>query len=153
MKLATNNLKSIAAVAIAICVASQAMADLNGEVVLTGAGSYDVQTQAFQADIDIQRADMGFLSSRMAAPGAGELNRYGGSITGQATIVRASGQEPIVSNGSLLARGLTVDGRALLEKDATARWTETVSAAPVQYRPPRLFSRAWNKFNQQADFT
>ncbi|RLC74896.1 MAG: peptidase U34 [Chloroflexi bacterium] len=36
--------------------------------------------------------------------------------------------------------------------EATARWTETVSSAPVQRRPSRLFSMAWNKFNQQASF-
>jgi len=35
---------------------------------------------------------------------------------------------------------------------ATVRWTETVSSAPVQHRPPRLFSMAWNKFDRQAGF-
>ena len=36
--------------------------------------------------------------------------------------------------------------------EATARWTETVSSAPVRRRPPRLFSIAWNRFNKQAGF-
>ncbi len=36
--------------------------------------------------------------------------------------------------------------------EATARWTETVSSAPVRHRPPRLFSRAWDKFDKQAGF-
>ena len=37
--------------------------------------------------------------------------------------------------------------------EATARWTEAVSSAPVQQRPPMLFSMAWNKFDRQAGFT
>jgi dipeptidase len=36
--------------------------------------------------------------------------------------------------------------------EATARWTETVSSAPVQHRPPRLFAMAWNGFDKQAGF-
>jgi len=36
--------------------------------------------------------------------------------------------------------------------EATARWTETVTSAPVQRRPPRLFSMAWNRFDRQAGF-
>ncbi|MGQ9600818.1 MAG: C69 family dipeptidase [Anaerolineae bacterium] len=35
---------------------------------------------------------------------------------------------------------------------ATARWIEVVSSAPVQHRPPMLFSLAWNGFNKQAGF-
>ena len=35
---------------------------------------------------------------------------------------------------------------------ATARWTEAVSSAPIQRRPPRLFSRAWDGFDKQAGF-
>ncbi|MBC7251017.1 MAG: hypothetical protein H5T62_12130, partial [Anaerolineae bacterium] len=37
--------------------------------------------------------------------------------------------------------------------EATARWIETVSAAPIVNRPPLLFSLAWNGFNKQAHFT
>lgn len=36
--------------------------------------------------------------------------------------------------------------------EATARWTETGSSAPVQHRPPRLFAMAWNGFDKQAGF-
>jgi len=35
---------------------------------------------------------------------------------------------------------------------ATAGWAKSVSSAPVQHRPPRLFSMAWNKFNERAGF-
>jgi len=35
---------------------------------------------------------------------------------------------------------------------ATAHWTEVVSSAPVQHRPPMLFSMAWNRFDKQASF-
>lgn len=36
--------------------------------------------------------------------------------------------------------------------DATARWTKSVSAAPVRKRPPILFSLAWDILNRQAKF-
>ncbi len=36
--------------------------------------------------------------------------------------------------------------------EAAARWSESVSSAPVQRRPPRLFTMAWDKFDQQAGF-
>jgi secernin len=36
--------------------------------------------------------------------------------------------------------------------EAAARWAEVVSSAPVQHRPPRLFSVAWDRFDQQAGF-
>jgi len=36
--------------------------------------------------------------------------------------------------------------------DATARWTESVSAMPVKKRPPLLFSLAWDILNRQAKF-
>ncbi len=35
-------------------------------------------------------------------------------------------------------------------KDATARWTEAVRAAPIRQGAPRLFLRAWKGFNKEA---
>jgi dipeptidase len=37
-------------------------------------------------------------------------------------------------------------------KEAEARWTQAVSSAPVQHRPPLLFTVAWNGFNKEAGF-
>jgi secernin len=36
--------------------------------------------------------------------------------------------------------------------EATTRWTGAVWSAPVQHRPPVLFSMAWDRFNKQAGF-
>jgi dipeptidase len=38
------------------------------------------------------------------------------------------------------------------DREAEARWTATVSAAPVQHAAPPLFTMAWNGFNKQARF-
>jgi dipeptidase len=38
-------------------------------------------------------------------------------------------------------------------KEAEARWTQAVSAAPLQHRPPLLFTMAWNGFDKEAGFT
>jgi len=50
------------------------------------------------------------------------------------------------------AQSLAAFTRSCFERaaDATARWTDAVSSTPVQRRPPRLFSIAWNRFNRQA---
>ena len=37
-------------------------------------------------------------------------------------------------------------------REAEARWMQAVSAAPVQHRPPPLFTMAWNGFNKEAGF-
>jgi len=37
--------------------------------------------------------------------------------------------------------------------EAEARWMQAVSAAPVQHRPPPLFTMAWNEFNKEAGFS
>jgi dipeptidase len=34
--------------------------------------------------------------------------------------------------------------------EATARWTERVTALPTVRRPPRLFSLAWDRFDREA---
>jgi hypothetical protein len=34
--------------------------------------------------------------------------------------------------------------------EATPRWVEAVTSAPVQRRPSRLFSLAWDRFDRQA---
>ncbi len=34
--------------------------------------------------------------------------------------------------------------------EAETRWTRAVSAAPVQHRPPPLFTLAWDGFDKQA---
>jgi dipeptidase len=36
--------------------------------------------------------------------------------------------------------------------EVTASWADVVSSAPVQQKPPRLFSLAWNGFNRRAGF-
>jgi dipeptidase len=37
-------------------------------------------------------------------------------------------------------------------EEATGSWTNVVSAAPIQDRPPLLFTVAWGRFNRQAGF-
>lgn len=104
-------------------VATEAKADLNGEVVATGSGWYDLQKQAFHADVDAVRADLTFASSRAAALGMDDLDRYAGTLLVQATVDRGAGDQPIASDGNLVARDITVDGQPLIEQDATVNWS------------------------------
>jgi hypothetical protein len=97
-------------------------ADLNGEVVAAATGWYDAQQQAFHADVDLQRADLGFLASRSKALGADALARYAGTLSGRVQIDRSAAGEPVTTGGSLAARELTVDGKTLPAGDVRATW-------------------------------
>ena len=109
--------------------ATEAKADLNGEVVASATGWYDLQQEAFQTNLDVERAELGFLSSRAAALGIDELGRYAGTLSLQATIARTASQQPITAGGRLLARNLSVDGQALLEGDTNVSWSGAQMAA------------------------
>ena len=109
--------------------ATEARADLNGEIITTATGWYDLQQNAFQADLNLTRAELQFLSSRAAALGIDELARYSGTLQLQTTVARTAGQQPITSGGSLVALNLSADGQALLEGDATVSWSGVQMAA------------------------
>ena len=110
-------------------VADKASADLNGEVVASAAGWYDFQHNGFQADLDLQQAQLGFIASRAKAFGMDELARYGGALRVQIAVARADGQQPITTSGSVLAQNLSVDGQPLVESDADVSWTGVQLAA------------------------
>ncbi len=97
-------------------------ADLNGEVVAAGTGWYDVQQQAFHADVDVQRADLAFLATRSKALGVDALARYAGTFSMQAQVDRSAAGQPVTTGGSLAARELTVDGQTLAAGDVRATW-------------------------------
>ena len=109
--------------------ATEAKADLNGEVVATATGWYDLQQAAFQTDLNIERAELGFLSSRAAALGLDELGRYAGTLSLQAGAARTGGQTPITSGGRLVAHKLSIGGQALLDGDVNVSWSEATLAA------------------------
>jgi hypothetical protein len=104
-------------------VATEASVDLNGELRADASGWYDLKQRAFHADIDTVQADLGFASSRAATLGLSGLDRYAGTLLAQATIDRTAGDQPITSDGSLVARDLTVDGQALVENEAAISWS------------------------------
>ncbi|HUW84816.1 MAG TPA: hypothetical protein VMZ31_18695 [Phycisphaerae bacterium] len=97
-------------------------ADLNGEVVVAATGWYDAQQDAFHADVDLQRADLGFLASRSKALGVDALARYAGTLSVQAQVDRSAAGQPITTGGNFAARDLTVDGQTLAAGDVRATW-------------------------------
>lgn len=98
-------------------------ADLNSEVMLDGKGWYDVQKQAFRADLNVKQADLKFLAARAAGLGAAELARYGGSVVMTGSVEQGGAGAPIVSSGTLTAQGVTVDGKPLTDAPAKLDWT------------------------------
>ena len=109
--------------------ASAVKADLNGEVLASATGWYDLQQNAFQADLGVERAELGFLASRAAALGIDEMSRYGGTLRLQAAVAKGVGQKAIRSNGRIVAQNLSADGQALLEGDTSVTWAGAQLAA------------------------
>ena len=84
---------------------------------------------------------------------AGEMyDRYRQVSAGERAEPLAASTRGDVGRISISAAELAAFTRSCFERaaQATARWTQAVSSAPVQQRPPRLFSLAWNRFDKQA---
>ena len=109
--------------------ASEAKVDLNHEVVLIGAGWYGLRQSAFHADVNLERADLGFVAGRASALGVAELARYSGAVAAQASVDCAGGAQPVISGGSVTTKGLQVDTQPLMEGDATLQWKGVQLAA------------------------
>ncbi|MFH1748357.1 MAG: hypothetical protein ABIG44_15095 [Planctomycetota bacterium] len=118
-------------------VAGETKVDLNGEVIVTGTGWYDLPESAFHADVDVQQANLGALARRAADLGVEGLDQYAGDLRLQATIDRAASDAPITTGGNLLARGLSVNGQSLVDGDAKLDWT-AIQIAPTAVQVQRV---------------
>ncbi len=103
--------------------AEKFQADIDGELLATGSGKFDLLKQGFDAEVDLQRADLGALGRRLAPLGMKDLARYAGNIVAKAKASRASANAPIDSSGNLTAQNLAVDGKPLADKNITAQWS------------------------------
>ncbi len=97
--------------------------DLNGQVVASAKGWYDAGGRAFQAVVDAERVDLQFAADRAAALGSEELERFGGTIAGRASISQDGGGQAIRSEGTLRGEGLTLDGKPIDRRPVQIAWS------------------------------
>ncbi len=112
--------------------AREVKADLNGEVVASAAGWYDVQQGGFKADIGVSHGELAGLGSRAKGLGIDELARYAGTLRMQIGAERAAGTQPLRTRGELVVRDLAVDGTRVAEGDARVTWDGVQVAADGQ---------------------
>jgi len=104
-------------------VADKVQADINGELVASATSKFDLVTNGFDTDIDLQHADLGALGRRLAPLGLKDLARYAGNIVAKARASRASAKSPIFTTGNLTAENLAVDGKTLGDRNIAAEWS------------------------------
>jgi hypothetical protein len=109
--------------------AQQIKADLNGEIVASASGSYDLQQKGLRADIDVSRGDLAFVASRAQALGVGGLSRYSGGLHARARLDRAAGGQPLETRGELVVQNFGADGKPVAEGDTKVKW-DGVQLAP-----------------------
>ncbi|MBK9128257.1 MAG: hypothetical protein IPM13_10730 [Phycisphaerales bacterium] len=97
--------------------------DLDGQVVAAGQGWYELQGGGYGADISISRADLGFVTGKVATLAGAKMGEVAGVLSGAAKVHKPAGKDPLTSEGDLATRGLSVDGQALSQQDTVIRWS------------------------------
>ncbi|HPF39855.1 MAG TPA: hypothetical protein P5081_21425 [Phycisphaerae bacterium] len=96
--------------------------DLDQQIVMSGAGSFDIASRSFDADLRIDRGDLSFLANRADALGAPDLKRFRGQIAGDLK-VRGDANN-IDTSGKLSATRLTADSRPVLRDKLDVNWKD-----------------------------
>jgi len=97
--------------------------DLDKQVVLSGKGGYGFEQKSFDADLNLEKGDLGFVAQRAGALGMPELARFAGQVTGQLTI--AGDASPALStSGNLNAVGLMTDGKPIVQNQLAVNWKD-----------------------------
>ncbi|MDM8006546.1 MAG: hypothetical protein QUV05_10420 [Phycisphaerae bacterium] len=105
-------------------VASSFTVDVDGQIVASGSGWFDLQHGTYAADADVKNADLAYLGSKTAGFGVKGLDRYAGTAVVQAKIDRASAEGPMVSSGQATLRNVTLDGEPLAKQDTVLGWSD-----------------------------
>lgn len=97
--------------------------DLDKQIVVSGSGSYDVASKAFDADLNVDRGDLSFLAQRADMLGAPDLKRFRGELSGSIK-AKGTGAANIETSGNLAASQLTADGQPVLRDRLDIKWQD-----------------------------
>lgn len=109
--------------------AERLQVDVDGQIVATGSGWYDLASSGYGVDLAINKADLGFATGKIAVLAGAEVGEVKGVLSGQVKADKLAGDKPLTSSGQLTTAGLAIDGQVLSQQDAVASWSgATVSA-------------------------
>jgi len=97
--------------------------DLDKQVVLSGKGGYGFDKKSFDADLDLEKGDLGFVAQRAGALGMPDLARFAGQVTGKLTVT-GDATPSLTTSGNLNAVGLTADGKPVVQNQLAVNWKD-----------------------------
>ncbi len=117
--------------------ASSFAADIDGHVVASGSGWFDVEYGTYSVETNVESLDLAYLGSKAAGYGVKDLDRYAGTAVFRTKIDRALAGGPVVSGGQATFRNSTVDGEPLAKQDvvlgwSNARWSPALGTLSIE---------------------
>ena len=109
--------------------AEQLQVDLDGQVIASGVAWYDLSSNGYSADLAINKADLSFVTGKIATLAGANMGEIKGVLSGQVKAEKPAGDKPLTSNGTLTTKGLAVDGQVLSQQDAVIGWSGTTVSA------------------------
>ena len=109
--------------------AQETRLDLNGELIATASGWYDIQQAGFKTDVTVSRGDLGFVARQAKGLGLAALARYSGDLRLQVSAARAGGTQPVSSSGELVVQNLGIDRQSVADGDTKMKWEGVQLAA------------------------
>lgn len=103
--------------------ADELRVDLENQIVMSGSGSYDMNSQMFDADLNVDRGNLEFLAQRADMLGAPDLKRFRGQLSGKIQ-AKGTGADNINTTGNLAASQLTADGQPVLRDRLDIKWQD-----------------------------
>lgn len=97
-------------------------ATIDDGLAASASGWYDAAGGAFDAKVQVDRGDLGYLGRTAAALGVDGLARYSGSLRGEATATRGT-DGAIQSAGNLAIARFATDGEPVFPGDVTLDWS------------------------------
>ena len=102
---------------------------LEDKILLSSSHWYDLVSQGFDVDIQLQHGDLSYLAGVAGDMGYKGLERFDGAITMAAKASRENKDADITSSGEVIVGKLTADGRQLSDSDVKLRWAKLDLAA------------------------
>ncbi|MCB9855167.1 MAG: hypothetical protein H6818_05715 [Phycisphaerales bacterium] len=103
--------------------AEELRVNLDQQIVMSGSGSYEVESREFEADVKLDRGDLDFLAKRADMIGAPDLKRFRGQLAGNIKL-HGDRDRNIETTGQLAASQLTSDGQPVLRDNLDINWKD-----------------------------
>jgi len=97
--------------------------DADGRVGGTGSGWAGIGDDTFHVEMNVPRADLGYIASRLVGLGVAGAAGYAGEAALEAKVHRASKDSPVLSEGAVVVRNTRLRDEPLLAEEASLTWS------------------------------